>query len=146
VGHGRRGDSYLEVFDDLLIVSLEQDVSKDLVAAVILFNLAVLRQSSGIHMNLSRMLVQARNVYHMAMAVLESFSDEGGDVPAILLLVLFNNLAAIEAHFHEYGSMRYYLDCGRAVLSECEHGLHDADLALFFRNSTLPIPTVAAAA
>jgi hypothetical protein len=145
-GHGRWGESYLEVFDDLLMVSIESEVSKDMVAAVILFNMAALRQTTGIHMNRSSMLMQAKNVYHMAMSILESFADAGGDVPALLLLVLFNNLAAIEAHFHGYNAMRYYLDCGRAVLSACDHGLHDCDLALFVRNIMLPIPTVSAAA
>lgn len=145
-GHGRRGDSYLEVFDDLLVVSVENEVSKDLVAAVVLLNLAVLRQTTGIRLNRSSMLVQARNVYHMAMAVLESFSDGGGEIPSLLLLVLFNNLAAIEAHSHGYNAMRYYLECGRELLSESDHGLSDADLERFFRNVMLPIPSVAAAA
>jgi hypothetical protein len=146
LGHGRRADGHLEVFDGLLMVSLEHEVSEDLAAAVILLNLAVFRQTMGILLNRSSMLMQAKNVYHMVMTVLESFRDEGGDIPSLLLLVLFNNLAEIEAQFHGYTAMRYYLDCGRAVLSESDHGLQDADLALFFRNMMLPIPAVAAAA
>jgi hypothetical protein len=94
----------------------------------------------------SVMLARAKKVYQMSLAALQSFANQDGDVPDLLLLAIFNNLAELEASFHFYGTMRSYLDCVQAILCDEDLDLKDDDLQLFFVNILLPEPLGAAAA
>jgi hypothetical protein len=146
MGHGRQNDNYLSVFDRTFMISIEGHVTNNLVAAVVLFNLAIHHHAMGMIFGRSIMLARAKTVYQMSLAALQSFNDGDGEIPDLLLLAILNNLAELETSFHPYGATRSYLDCVRAMLGDEDLDLSDEDLQLFFLNALLPEPAGAAAA
>jgi len=141
MNHGH--DSYLSIFDRVFSMS-QEPASQDLVAAVVLFNIAVVRHTTGIQLGRSRLLGKAKSVYVMALNLLQGQAGKG-NVPTVLLLAILNNLAELASHCHAIDEVRAYLECLRAILAEVTD-LDEYTYTWFCRNAMLQEPTAAAAA
>lgn len=110
------GNSAIILFDRALCLA-QDETDREMVTAVIMFNLGLVHHARGIARGRSNYLSKAMNLYKMSLRVVQKVED----APiSLLLLALFNNLAQIYSHFFLLEKMRRYLDNMRLLLADDE--------------------------
>ena len=148
--------SLMGVFDRALCVTNDDDMEhRELVTAVLMFNLGLVHHARGISRGRSKYLNKALNLYKMALRVIQNIQEQlaqdheaHGITPecirsvshvSLLLLALLNNMTQIYSQFFRLEKMQHYLQHMRWLLSEdhelaAQYLLTDDDFAWFCTN------------
>jgi hypothetical protein len=122
----------------LAIVDDVQD--KDLLAGVVLYNMALTNHCRAIELGISSLLSIALNLYKMAASVIERSSDVDAS-NNLVLLALYNNMAQIHAYQWSAPEVRVCIDNIRMLLSSesAESFIEQEDFHFFSVNTVLHI-------
>jgi hypothetical protein len=126
-------DEYLSMYDRALLVS-DDEQNREVLTAVILYNMALVNHGRGINLGRSKFIAKALKLYKLSLEVLLKSEDKERPVN-LLLLAIFNNSAHIYSQFFNIEGMRQCLDCMRQVLSHAEGTTDSEDYIIFFMNA-----------
>jgi hypothetical protein len=142
--------SLLTLYDRALLVdTIYPCQDKEILSAVILFNMALLHHFRGLEEGKTEFLHSANRFYHFALSILQKPKTLKPNY--LLLMALFNNMAHVDSHLFRMKEMKVSLKRMRTILTAYDDDvpLEDADYAIFFINAVFGEEkefTVAAAA
>ena len=135
----------LPLFNRALLVSSRVAQDEE-IAAVILYNLALINQIKGLYMRRTDAIRKALKLYELAIKILQNGRTSGeAMVDELLVLSLFYNLGQGNAHVMSYDRAGYYFNFFRSIFeggsdNEEEEGaasLEEGDYSFFFFNAML---------
>jgi hypothetical protein len=125
-------------------LTIADDVEdKELLASVVLYNMALVNHCQAIELGISRLLSIALNLYKMAASVLERYSDIDAS-NELVLLALYNNMAQIHAYQWSSQEVRVCIDNIRMLLSNvsAKRFIDEEDFLLFHINTVLLVEDI----
>jgi hypothetical protein len=125
-------------------LTIADDVEdKELLANVVLYNMALVNHCQAIELGISRLLSIALNLYKMAASVLESTRDIDAS-NELVLLALYNNMAQIHAYQWSSQEVRVCIDNIRMLLStvSAESFIDEEDFLFFSVNTMLHVEDI----
>jgi tetratricopeptide (TPR) repeat protein len=131
--------SFLTFYDRALLVDINTPChDRELLSAVILFNMALLHHSRGITCGKTDCLERASRLYQIALDVLQKQIEHSTNY--LLLMAIFNNMAHIDSHLFRMEEMKGSLKAMFNILTsddidDDEFALEEDDYTIFFMNA-----------
>jgi hypothetical protein len=135
----RKEDDALVLFYNRAIIISPSEQDKELLAGVVLYNMALVNHCRAIERNTSSLLTVALNIYEMAAAIMTDSKDQGG-IGDLLQMAIYNNMAQIHSIRFSTENMFECLDETRTFLAAATvESLSDEDYNFFSTNTMLRI-------
>lgn len=111
------------------------EMFEEMLAASMMFNLAVLSQQNALTTGCSRRLKCSLNLYQLVVRMLQGFSNASS--AKVILLFAFANMAQIHGHFRDMDQAYFCIDCAYPFLEHVEDYLPEEVVYRFESLTTL---------
>ena len=126
-------DGYVKLYDRAFVLTSAEQLDKEIVASVVLFNMALINHSRGILSGKTAYLERSLELYKMSLNLYQkSTSDACMDN---LVLAILNNAGHIYSEIFAFDEMHQCLNCMRDILEEQDSEDEVDDYCIFHLNS-----------